>query len=403
MQPDVQPTVEAIDNPLAPSTAVRYFLASYASYRPFEPSYRTTFAGEALSTLTLAQPHRGADQISLLPLLITAPQSAEPLHDCPVMVFIHGGSYESGHFREPVFEAAALAEQGFIVVSVEYRLAIEGFVRFSGEKDYRGIEDCREAIGWVADNIERFGGDPTNITVVGHSAGAGIALWLGRKDHYDGTFRRILAVSPAFPRRPFRKNLLRACLRVPLTKSSLLNLAPSRLKKGAQRFSRLVASDLAFGPYPFEPAEMADLPIIISCTDGEMFDLKEKPFIPGSILRRIFGMPQSYEPDGPLLGSLVGDTMIRQWALGIGQVRPKDTWLIDYQGDPPIIHGADLRWVFGSAPNPPIFNIVKDYLRGVLPSWPDYSANRQVLIAPIGREPYPESDPYGQLRVTLGL
>ena len=111
-----------------------------------------------------------------LVLSITAPASAKPLDDLPVVVFIHGGSYDAGSYDEPWFNAVPFARDEVVTVSVSYRLGFSGFTRFDDEEPnrYRGIDDCEMALEWVQKNIENFGGNPTNVTLVGQSAGAGI-------------------------------------------------------------------------------------------------------------------------------------------------------------------------------------------------------------------------------------
>ena len=83
-----------------------------------------------------------------LVLSITAPASAKPLDDLPVVVFIHGGSYEAGSYDEPWFNAVPFARDGVVTVSVSYRLGFSGFTRFDDDEPnrYRGIDDCEMAL-----------------------------------------------------------------------------------------------------------------------------------------------------------------------------------------------------------------------------------------------------------------
>lgn len=136
-----------------------------------------------------------------LHLTVTAPAHATKFNDLPVLAVIHGGGYDAGSRNEASFDGAELAQAGVIVVSIDYRLGIQGFARFHDDAPhhYRGIDDCSLALEWIQTHIEDFGGDPTNVTLFGQSAGAGIALWLARRDHYRGMFRRVWAASPSFP------------------------------------------------------------------------------------------------------------------------------------------------------------------------------------------------------------
>ncbi|MCU1645098.1 MAG: carboxylesterase [Nocardia sp.] len=94
----------------------------------------------------------------------------------PVLVWIHGGGFVAGSAASPWYDGAAFNRDGVIVVSVGYRLGIEGFMHVEGAPDNRGVLDWIAALTWVRDNIAAFGGDPGKVTVAGQSAGGG-AVW----------------------------------------------------------------------------------------------------------------------------------------------------------------------------------------------------------------------------------
>ncbi len=89
----------------------------------------------------------------------------------PVVVFFYGGNWQSGAKADYLFVGAALAARGFIVVLPDYRLYPE--VRYP---DF--IVDGASAVRWTLDHIAAYGGDPARVSVMGHSAGAYIALML---------------------------------------------------------------------------------------------------------------------------------------------------------------------------------------------------------------------------------
>ena len=96
----------------------------------------------------------------------------------PVMFFIHGGGYKSGYSHEITFDGDALAQQGVLLVTIEYRLGSFGYLAHKELRDENGhcgnygLLDQIFALKWVRRNISAFGGDPDNITIFGQSAGA---------------------------------------------------------------------------------------------------------------------------------------------------------------------------------------------------------------------------------------
>jgi len=98
----------------------------------------------------------------------------------PVMVWIYGGGFAAGSTSEARQDGTHLAQQGVIVVSMNYRLGVFGFfvhpelAKESGHNaagNY-GLLDQVAALRWVQDNIAAFGGDPGNVTIFGESAGS---------------------------------------------------------------------------------------------------------------------------------------------------------------------------------------------------------------------------------------
>lgn len=99
----------------------------------------------------------------------------------PVMFWIHGGAFQNGFGHEIEFDGDAFAKKGVVLVTINYRLGMCGFLAHplltaenggKGSGNY-GLFDQLAALKWVKKNIAAFGGDPDNITVFGQSAGAG--------------------------------------------------------------------------------------------------------------------------------------------------------------------------------------------------------------------------------------
>ena len=93
--------------------------------------------------------------------------------NCPVLIYIHGGSFTGGSINETHFDGSAYTKRGVICVTINYRLNIFGsFADMEHSKGNLHIMDQCAAINWVIHNIESFGGDPNSITLMGQSAGA---------------------------------------------------------------------------------------------------------------------------------------------------------------------------------------------------------------------------------------
>ncbi|MFI9308824.1 carboxylesterase/lipase family protein [Streptomyces triculaminicus] len=114
----------------------------------------------------------------------------------PVLVWIPGGAYVSGHSGDPMYEATSLARHsGLVVVTLNYRVGAEGFAELPGAPSNRGLLDQVAALRWVRENIGRFGGDADRVTVCGQSAGAGSIATLMAAPAAEGLFRRAVTQS----------------------------------------------------------------------------------------------------------------------------------------------------------------------------------------------------------------
>ena len=90
----------------------------------------------------------------------------------PVMVFIHGGSFVIGGGDLAVQDGMAFARSGVVLMAMNYRMGIDGFLPIPGVPTNLGLRDQIAALAWIKANAAAFGGDPDNITVFGESAGA---------------------------------------------------------------------------------------------------------------------------------------------------------------------------------------------------------------------------------------
>ena len=121
----------------------------------------------------------------------------------PVALWIHGGGYREGWGSEPEFDGQEWADKDVVLVSINYRLGVFGFlthpelIQESPNKvagNY-GILDQIESLKWIKKNIAQFGGDPDNVTIFGQSAGAGSVKTLCESPLTKGLFNKVIIMS----------------------------------------------------------------------------------------------------------------------------------------------------------------------------------------------------------------
>ena len=136
-----------------------------------------------------------------LTLNVWAPENARGL---PVMVWIHGGAHRLGASSFAIYDGAALARQGVILVSINYRLGLLGYFAHpaltaeagpNAPLGNYGFMDQIAALEWVRRNIAALGGDPANVTVFGESAGGASILNLLANPRARGLFQRAIVQS----------------------------------------------------------------------------------------------------------------------------------------------------------------------------------------------------------------
>ena len=123
----------------------------------------------------------------------------------PVIVWIHGGGFETGGTIDPMYDCHNFVKENpeVVVVTVAYRLAPYGFMHLSHLPDGKnypdaqnlGLLDQRMALKWVHENIEGFGGDPDNVTIWGESAGSASCTLLPLLKDAQKYFKKVIAQS----------------------------------------------------------------------------------------------------------------------------------------------------------------------------------------------------------------
>jgi len=138
-----------------------------------------------------------------LQLNVWTPANFKPGAKIPVMVFIHGGSFTGGSGTNALYDGTHFAERGVVLVTVNYRLGRLGFFAhpaLTAEQPGQplanyGMMDNLAALAWVQRNIAAFGGDPSNVTAFGESAGGILINDLMASPKSKGLFAKAISES----------------------------------------------------------------------------------------------------------------------------------------------------------------------------------------------------------------
>ena len=232
-----------------------------------------------------------------LTLNIWAPANA---HKAPVFVWIHGGALWGGAGRDQIYDGAKLAARGLIVVTINYRLGPLGWLahpELSAESPLHisgnyGLLDQIEALRWVKRNIAAFGGDASNVTIAGESAGGLSVIYLMASPEARGLFAKAIASSSYMVSTPVLKDAgygmpsaeasgakLAADLHAP-NLAALRAMDPNALTKAAAaaQFLPLGTVDghvlTAQLVDTFDKGEQAHVPILAGFNSGEIRSLR---------------------------------------------------------------------------------------------------------------------------------
>jgi para-nitrobenzyl esterase len=150
---------------------------------------------------TSPQPDRG---ITLIPEPVIAGDNELNLNvftpdlgaaGLPVLVWIHGGGFTGGCNASPWYRGGPFARDGVVLVSINYRLGVEGFLELPDAPANRAVRDWVRALEWVRENIAAFGGDPERVTIGGQSAGGTACATLLGVPAARGLFRAAACMS----------------------------------------------------------------------------------------------------------------------------------------------------------------------------------------------------------------
>ncbi|THY02307.1 putative esterase [Aureobasidium pullulans] len=254
-------------------SVVRYTGIPYATALRFqipEPvkDWSETFQATSPSPACPQPNDKGSALIAKVPLLqglkiseechhlsITVPENTQAGDKLPVMVWVYGGSFATGAGDSPAYDPSkVVAEHGVIVVNINYRLNLFGFL---GDGQTRpanlGLLDQLEALRWVRRNIAAFGGndDPKTITFFGQSAGGSSVADIMAVPEASSLFGRAIVQSA-----PFGITRGRDALNITLLKaaeSASPEMSAEELVKLCEKIDKAGSGSLPMGGMPFAP------------------------------------------------------------------------------------------------------------------------------------------------------
>ncbi|MCR5457029.1 MAG: carboxylesterase family protein [Clostridiales bacterium] len=235
------------------------------------------------------------DEENSLNLNIFMPKSGDNL---PVIVFFHGGGFDSGCINESPFDGTGLASRGCIVVFAQYRVSVFGYFThedifsLNGRDGNFGLDDMVVALNWVKMNISQFNGNPDNVTVMGQSAGAMSIQYLLCSPKTDGLFGKAVMLSGAglFPKfslprpceqtRAYWTEVMELC--GCRTLDEIKNISPKKLLEGVEK-QKSLRKDNTFNTMPVIDHHLLpegvdklisgakNMPLIIGITNNDMY------------------------------------------------------------------------------------------------------------------------------------
>jgi para-nitrobenzyl esterase len=171
------------------------------------------FAPQCIQPLrsSLANHYSGVESVSEDCLYLNV-WTRPDLRKAPVVVYIHGGAFYIGSGSMGIYGGEGVSQEGAVFVNFNYRLGPLGFLALPelsaesahGSSGNYGLLDQIAALRWVQRNIEQFGGDPENVTIVGQSAGSMSVLMLQASPLAKGLFHRAVGMSGAMIGGPLR-------------------------------------------------------------------------------------------------------------------------------------------------------------------------------------------------------
>lgn len=314
---------------------------------------------------------------------------AEPGAQLPVMVWLHGGALIFGAGGLPLYDGAALARQGVVVVTVNYRLGPLGyFVHPALERAAPGgvanfgLLDQIAALRWVQQHVSAFGGDPRQVTVFGQSAGAQSVLALMASPQARGLFHRAIAQSPygipSHTRDQARQSGVKIAqaMGLPGTRATLRQLRSLPAQKlaelqgeGLSLAPSLIVGD-AVMPRPllaaFQAGKQAAVPLVIGSNSDEASVALAFGLDPAALVKKLGAgrilvgpLYPDVTDDAELGRQVVRDVAFTAFSRRMAVLQAKQAPVFRYYFDlmpralrasrSGVAHGGEVPWVFGTA------------------------------------------------------
>ena len=344
--------------------------------------------------------HLGSVEIAgddILTVNVWTPADREAGHPLPVLVFVHGGALSRGTPALGAYDGATFARHGIVYVSIAYRVGSEGFSVLDDAPLNLGLLDQIAALDWVRREIGAFGGDPHDVTAMGHSAGGNTLAALLAHPRAAELFDRVIVQSGPLAALPAAKSgrMTRAVakkLGVPTTRDGFASKAPAELVAaqtaaaaggsplgGGPTFALTIGGEaIARDPYAaLRDGAGREIPVLIGTTSEEY----RLWFVPSGQLDRISNVTltvariathvsrkavalyRSHRPGakpGEILGAIATDTLLRQPLTGFADSRmdaPAPTFVYEFAWRSPhagmgAAHGMELGFVFDTLDSP---------------------------------------------------
>ncbi|MGI5459030.1 carboxylesterase/lipase family protein [Streptomyces sp. CA-249302] len=321
-----------------------------------------------------------------------------PAARLPVLVWFHGGALTRGSSAVPVYDGSTFARDGVVLVSVNYRLGVEGYGLFPDAPANPGLRDQLAALRWVHESVAAFGGDPDRVTLAGQSAGAiSIGALLAAPQAQGLVRRAVLQSGPpeAFERDKVRRMVRRMAtrLKIPATAAAFAEVDREQLLRAQAEAGRL-SSPVLGGPsfgivvdgdlVPRDPLEALvegaaakDVDLMLGWTSEEY----RLWLVPGGLLERVDRLgpvalagamarchcgtevPRGYRTLHPeagtaeLVGQMVTDHLLRRPLQRLADARPATSYVYEFAWpstlpDLGACHALELGFVFDSGDTP---------------------------------------------------